>query len=171
MNDLNLHGRHPKDLPDKETIEDILQELKDTKKFKIQWVKLNGSGQYSYVNPSTGCGILFSESRHGWRVNNKTFREWIESGEVATHEMDSSYKMEETRYKLLRYPIRLDISLSATISDFKGVDSLPIKELSKDTYLRLKDYLGPDVIQDQFSFFDFIIDFMLTTESNQEIYM
>ena len=32
FSELNIHGRHPKDLPDKETINDILLELQDTRK-------------------------------------------------------------------------------------------------------------------------------------------
>jgi hypothetical protein len=52
MNNLNLHGRHPNDLPDKETLEDILLELKDTHKFDIKWVNLDNMG---------------------WRADNKVF--------------------------------------------------------------------------------------------------
>ena len=61
MNNLNLHNRHPKDLPDKETIEDILLELKDTHKFNIKWVNLDNMS---------------------WRANNKVFDNWLEKGEV-----------------------------------------------------------------------------------------
>ena len=36
-------------------------------------------------------------------------------------------------------------------------------DTSNDVYLRLKDYLGPDVIQDQFDIMDFDIDFMISS--------
>ena len=41
-------------------------------------------------------------------------------------------------------------------------DAEEICEASNETYLRLKDYLGPDVIQDQFRIMDFTIDFMIS---------
>ena len=152
MNNLNLHNRHPKDLPDKETIEDILLELKDTHKFEIKWVNLDNMS---------------------WRANNKVFDNWLERGEVVTCEMEpinysfdldtmSYATVKHIRYDILRHPIRLDIKFEAGILSLNEKAS-EIIETSKDVYLRLKDYLGPDVIQDQFSITDFVIDFMLTS--------
>ena len=161
MNNLNLHGRHPKDLPDKETLEDILLELKDTHRFEIKWIDLNSFGSADtqlYIN---------------WQANGKVFDNWVERGEVVTCEMNPiNYSFEsdvmsyatvkETRYDILRHPIRLDIKFEAGILSLNEKAS-EIIETSKDVYLRLKDYLGPDVIQDQFSITDFVIDFMLTS--------
>ena len=163
MNNLNIHGRHPKDLPDKMTIDDILLELHDTNKFDINWINLDNMS---------------------WRANNKVFHNWLEKGEVVTCEMDStlptfnpsedcfdsipmSYAtVKQTRYDILRHPIRVSVQ-------FKGVLSLDkrakeIIETSNGVYLRLKDYLGPDVIQDQFDMMNyanvsFDIDFMLSS--------
>jgi hypothetical protein len=152
MNNLNLHNRHPNELPDKETIEDILLELKDTHKFEIKWVNLDNMS---------------------WRADNKVFDNWLERGEVVTCEMEpinysfdldtmSYATVKETRYDILRHPIRLDIKFEAGILSLNE-KAVEIIETSKDVYLRLKDYLGPDVIQDQFSITDFVIDFMLTS--------
>ena len=152
MNNLNLHNRHPKDLPDKETIEDILLELEDTRKFEIKWVNLDNMS---------------------WRADNKVFDNWLERGEVVTCEMNpinysfdldtmSYATVKHIRYDILRHPIRLDIKFEAGILSLNEKAS-EIIETSKDVYLRLKDYLGPDVIQDQFSITDFVIDFMLTS--------
>jgi len=157
---INLHGRHPKDLPDKETIEDILLELKDTHKFEIKWVDLKSDPVSTFYDS-------------GWRANNRTFHQWVEEGEVVTCEMEpinysfdsdtmSYATVKETRYDILRHPIRLDIKFEAGILSLNEKAS-EIIETSKDVYLRLKDYLGPDVIQDQFSITDFMIDFMLTS--------
>ena len=71
MNNLNIHGRHPKDLPDKMTIDDILLELHDTNKFDISWISLN--------------------NKWDWRANNKPFDNWIEKGQVVTCEMDKPF--------------------------------------------------------------------------------
>ena len=158
---INLHGRHPKDLPDKETIEDILLELKDTHKFEIKWVDLKS-------NPVS----TFYDS--GWRANNKVFDNWVERGEVVTCEMDTPFRVDyssdtmsyatvkETRYDILRHPIRVSVKFKAGILSLNK-DAKEIIETSNDVYLRLKDYLGPDVIQDQFDIMDFDIDFMLTS--------
>ncbi len=160
MNDINIHGRHPSDLPDKETIKDILLELKDTRNFDISWIELS------------------STTRMDWRANNKSFNQFVEKGEVKTCEMDYSSRcmiqeevsefttqyisVKETRYDIFRHPIRLDIRFKpSSLSLNREADF--IIETSKDVYLRLKDYLGPDVIQDQFSVSDFMIDFMLTS--------
>ena len=159
MNNLNIHGRHPKDLPDKETIEDILLELKDTHKFEIKWVNLDNMS---------------------WRANNKVFDNWLERGEVVTCEMDSTFPtfnisqdcfdeipmsyatVKHIRYDILRHPIRLEVrsemgflSLNRTVAELIST--------STDVYLRLKDYLGPDVIQSQSQTPNFVIDFMLTS--------
>ena len=152
MNNLNIHGRHPKDLPDKETIEDILLELKDTRKFEIKWVNLDNMS---------------------WRANNKVFDNWLERGEVVTCEMNpinysfdldtmSYATVKHIRYDILRHPIRLEVRSEVGILSLNK-EAVEIIETSKDVYLRLKDYLGPDVIQDQFSITDFVIDFMLTS--------
>jgi hypothetical protein len=163
VNNLNLHGRHPKDLPDKETLEDILLELKDTHKFEIKWIDLKSFG--SYIN---------------WQANGKVFDNWVERGEVVTCEMNPTFPtfnisqdcfdqitmsyatVKETRYDILRHPIRLEVKLKADVLSLNEKAS-EIIETSKDVYLRLKDYLGPDVIQDQSSLYDFVIDFMLTS--------
>jgi hypothetical protein len=152
VNNLNLHGRHPKDLPDKETLEDILLELKDTHKFEIKWVNLDNMS---------------------WRANNKVFDNWLERGEVVTCEMNpinysfdsdtmSYATVKHIRYDILRHPIRLEVrsemgflSLNRTVAELIST--------STDVYLRLKDYLGPDVIQSQSRTPNFVIDFMLTS--------
>jgi hypothetical protein len=155
MNNLNLHGRHPNDLPDKETIDDILLELKDTHKFDIKWVNLDNMG---------------------WRADNKVFDNWVERGEVVTCEMNPiNYSFEsdvmsyatvkQTRYDILRHPIRVSVKFKGVLSLNK--DAKEIIETSNDVYLRLKDYLGPDVIQDQFDIMSyanvsFDIDFMIS---------
>ena len=154
MNNLNIHGRHPNDLPDKETLEDILLELKDTHKFEIKWVNLDNMS---------------------WRANNKVFHNWLEKGEVIICEMDmetsnfsldpfetSTIRVKETRYDILRHPIRLEVrSESGILSlNHSGVELI---RTSTDVYLRLKDYLGPDVIQSQSLTPSFVIDFMLTS--------
>jgi hypothetical protein len=153
VNNLNLHGRHPNDLPDKETIEDILLELKDTHNFEIKWVNLDNMS---------------------WRANNKVFDNWLERGEVVTCEMDTPFRVDYSsdtmsyatvkhiRYDILRHPIRLEVrsemgflSINRTVAE--------LIRTSEDVYLRLKDYLGPDVIQSQSRTPNFVIDFMLTS--------
>ena len=151
MNNLNLHNRLPKDLPDKETIEDILLDLKDTKKFEIKWVNLDNMS---------------------WRANNKVFDNWLEKGEVVTCEMNpinysfdldtmSYATVKETRYDILRHPIRLEVMCEASFLSLNNATELI--RTSEDVYLRLKDYLGPDVIQSQSQTPRFVIDFMLTS--------
>jgi len=152
MNNLNLHNRHPNDLPDKETIEDILLELEDTHKFEIKWVNLDNMS---------------------WRADNKVFLNWVEKGEVVTCEMEpinysfdldtmSYATVKETRYDILRHPIRLEVMCEPSILSLNhsGVELI---RTSEDVYLRLKDYLGPDVIQSQNMTPSFVIDFMLTS--------
>ena len=152
MNNLNLHNRHPSDLPDKETIEDILLELKDTHKFEIKWVNLDNMS---------------------WRANNKVFHNWLEKGEVVTCEMNpinysfdldtmSYATVKETRYDILRYPIRLEVRSEAGILSINR-NVAELIRTSEDVYLRLKDYLGPDVIQSQSQTPRFVMDFMLTS--------
>ena len=153
MINLNLHGRHPKDLPDKLTINDILLELKDTNKFDIDWINLY--------------------NKSDWRANNQTFDEWIVRGQVVTCEMNNSSALSliseptsgvtvtETRYDIVRHPIRVSVKFKAGILSLnKGAKE--ICDTSNEVYLRLKDYLGPDVIQDQFNIMDFDIDFMIS---------
>jgi len=152
MNNLNLYNRHPKDLPDKETLEDILLELKDTHKFEIKWVNLDNMS---------------------WRADNKVFHNWVEKGEVVTCEMNpinysfdldtmSYATVKETRYDILRHPIRLEIIFEAGILSLNS-SATELIRTSEDVYLRLKDYLGPDVIQSQSQTPNFVIDFMLTS--------
>ena len=159
FSELNIHGRHPKDLPDKETINDILLELQDTRKFDIDLINL----QSTKVDGGK------------WYANNKPFHEWVEQGEVKICEADYSMRsnldpkikarnkpsvltIKETLYHVVRYPMRL--SVNSKMLFYK--DAEEICEASNETYLRLKDYLGPDVIQDQFRIMDFTIDFMIS---------
>lgn len=152
MNNLNLHNRHPNDLPDKETIEDILLELKDTHKFEIKWVNLDNMS---------------------WRADNKVFDNWLERGEVVTCEMNpinysfdsdtmSYATVKHIRYDILRHPIRLEVRSEAGILSINR-NVAELISTSTDVYLRLKDYLGPDVIQSQSQTPNFVIDFMLTS--------
>ena len=156
MNNLNIHGRHPKDLPDKETINDILLELHDTNKFDINWINLDNMS---------------------WRANNKVFHNWLEKGEVITCEMDSTFPtfnpsedgfdsipmsyatVKETRYDILRHPIRVSVQFNPDYSTL----SKELIDTSKEVLLRLKDYLGSDVIQDQYQATGFDIDFMISS--------
>ena len=138
MINLNLHNRHPKDLPDKETINDILLELHDTNKFHISWINLNND----------------------WRGNGKFFDNWVERGQVVTCEMDkplnraysdeptnmSYVSVKETRYDITRHPTRVSVKFNKDYSTL----SKELIDTSKETLLRLKDYIGPDVIQDQY---------------------
>lgn len=159
MNDINLHGRLPEDLPDKETIDDILLELQDTKKFDINWISLN--------------------NKWDWRANGKLFDNWVERGEVITCQMDPTFPtfnisedwsdsipmsyvtVKQTRYDIFRHPIRISVKFKAGILSLnKGAEE--ICDTSNDVYLRLKDYIGPDVIQDQFDIMNFDIDFMIS---------
>jgi len=152
MNNINLHSRLPKDLPDKETIEDILLELKDTHKFEIKWVNLDNMS---------------------WRADNKVFDNWVEKGEVVTCEMEpinysfdldtmSYATVKETRYDILRHPIRLEVRSEVGFLSLNH-SGAELITTSTDVYLRLKDYLGPDVIQSQSQTPNFVIDFMLTS--------
>ena len=158
MNELNLHGRLPNHLPDKMTINDILLELEDTNKFDINLINL----QSTKVDGGK------------WYANNKEFHEWVEQGEVRICEADYSsmrYNLDpntpsvltikETLYHVVRYPMRLSVKLQDVILPLNK-DAKEICESSNETYLRLKDYLGPDVIQDQFRIMDFTIDFMIS---------
>jgi hypothetical protein len=156
VNNLNIHGRHPKDLPDKMTIDDILLELHDTNKFDINWINLDNMS---------------------WRANNKVFHNWLEKGEVITCEMDSTFPtfnpsengfeqipmsyatVKETRYDILRHPIRISVQFNPDYSTL----SKELIDTSKEVLLRLKDYIGPDVIQDQYQATGFDIDFMLSS--------
>ena len=152
MNNLNLHNRHPNDLPDKETLEDILLELKDTHKFDIKWVNLDNMS---------------------WRADNKVFDNWVEKGEVVTCEMNpinysfdsdvmSYATVKHIRYDILRHPIRLEVRSELGILSLNS-SATELIRTSTDVYLRLKDYLGPDVIQSQSQTPNFVIDFMLTS--------
>ena len=166
MNNLNLYNRHPKDLPDKETIEDILLELKDTHKFNINWVNLNHSQPRSDDRD-------YSFIPAGWRANDRSFDNWVERGEVVTCEMNpinysfdsdvmSYATVKHIRYDILRHPIRVSVKFKGGILSLNK-DVKEIMDTSNDVYLRLKDYLGPDVIQDQFDIMDFDIEFMISS--------
>jgi hypothetical protein len=166
MNELNLHGRLPNNLPDKMTINDILLELEDTNKFDINLINL----QSTKVDGGK------------WYANNKEFHEWVEQGEVRICEADYSsmrfnldintpsvLTIKETLYHVVRYPMRLSVNFLYEPLSLKNYSLINInkdnKELidtSNEVYLRLKDYLGPDVIQDQFGLINFTIDFMIS---------
>ena len=160
MNNFNIHGRHPKDLPDKMTIDDILLELHDTNKFDIKWFDLKSDPVSTFYDS-------------GWRANNRTFHEWVERGEVVTCEMNpinysfdsdtmSYATVKQIRYDIIRHPIRVSVKFKAGILSLnKGAKE--ICDTSNDVYLRIKDYLGPDVIQDQFDIMNFDIDFMISS--------
>ena len=152
MNNLNIHGRHHKDLPDKMTIDDILLELHDTNKFDINWINLDNMS---------------------WRANGKFFDNWLEKGQVVTCEMDKSFTqitysedipmsyatVKQTRYDILRHPIRVSVQFNPDYSTL----SKELIDASKETLLRLKDYIGPDVIQDQCQVTGFNIDFIISS--------
>lgn len=167
MNRLNIHGRHPNELPDKETINDILLELNDTSKFNIKWVDLNP--------------IWLPERnwyREDWKANGKRFNEWVEEGEVISYDVDytphnllydndipcSFANIRETRYYIFRKPIKLEVELRTDlISSINENDIELINNISKETLLRLIDYLGTDVIQYQQQIMDFDIEFMISS--------
>jgi len=166
MNELNLHNRLPKDLPDKMTINDILLELEDTNKFDINLINL----QSTKVDGGK------------WYTNNKAFHEWVEQGEVRICEADYSsmrfnldintpsvLTIKETLYHVVRYPMRLSVKFKEDVPTKDGrawlnfiIQNSKIIDEVKETYLRLKDYLGPDLIQDQFGLINFTIDFMIS---------
>ena len=172
MNNLNIHGRHPKDLPDKMTIDDILLELHDTKKFDINWINLNFQAQFLPRSDDRDYSFIPA----GWRANNKTFDNWVEKGQVITCEMDpfptfnpceegfdsmpmSYVTVKETRYDILRHPIRISVQFNPDYSTL----SKELIDASKEVLLRLKDYIGPDVIQDQYGATGFDIEFMISS--------
>jgi hypothetical protein len=147
--ELDLKGRLPEDLPNRTTIDDILLELEDTNLFGIRWV---------------------DTSQFGWRSNDKSHIEWIESGQAVVHKAkfdnplqftseftESTIRVEETRYDIFRYPQRLNIEYKGEQSNIKD-----IYELSKSVYERLSNYIGIDVIQNQFLYTNFQIDFMIS---------
>ncbi len=158
MTNLDLKGRKPEDLPDKETCNDILLDLKDTGLFNIRWIDPRGGG---------------------FRANGKPSENWTERGQVVMYEVDNStlpktfsesftestVKIKEKRYDISRYPIRLNIEYK-TDGDFRSDQRdkrfKEIHQLSSDVYQRLKDYIGSDVIQDQFLYTNFQIDFLIS---------
>jgi hypothetical protein len=134
-----------------EIIDDILLELEDTNLFNIRWI---------------------DPSQFDWKPNNKNYIQWIESGKAVVHKAkfdkplqftgeftESTIRIEETRYDIFRYPQRLNI-------EYKGEQSKPnfnyIYELCKSVYERLSNYIGIDVIQNQFLYTNFQIDFMIS---------
>ena len=152
--ELNLKGRLPEDLPNEQTCDDILLELLDTNLFNIRWV---------------------DTSQFDWRANNKSHIQWIEHGKAVVHRAkfdkplqftqqftgeftESNMTVEEIRYDIFRYPIRLNV-------EYKGDGSNTLKdiyELSKSVYERLKNYISQDIIQEQFLYTNFQIDFMIS---------
>lgn len=177
MKELNLYGRLPEDLPNKMTINDILLELKDTDKFDIKWIQLND--QITNIGTSYAPRTIKTAI---WRNNNKSFDQFVEYGQVSVFRCDyvptfdlewsiapikSNMRVKEYRYGVYRYPIRLSVEFKAGILSLnKGAKE--IIDTSNDVYLRLKDYLGPDVIQDQFHIANFTIDFLIS-EVTQDI--
>ena len=177
MKELNLYGRLPENLPDKETINDILLELEDTKKFEINWMDLNPTLHDSF------------NITNSWYANNKPFHQWIESGQVNVMKFippkfnitedwptdpmtipmsKATYK--EYRYDIFRYPTRLEVKFKNYSLININKDNKELIEMSNETYLRLKDYLGPDVIQDQFGLINFTIDFMISEVYESNLY-
>ena len=147
--ELDLKGRLPENLPNRSVIDDILLELEDTNLFNIRWI---------------------DPSQFDWKPNNKNYTQWIESGKAVVHKAkfdkplqftgeftESTMKVEETRYDIFRYPQRLNIEYKGEQSNIKD-----IYELSKSVYERLSNYIGIDVIQNQFLYTNFQIDFMIS---------
>jgi hypothetical protein len=141
------------------TINDILLELEDTNKFDINLINL----QSTKVDGGK------------WYANNKEFHEWVEQGEVRICEADYSsmrfnldintpsvLTIKEILYHVFRYPMRLSVNFKNYSLININKDNKELIETSNETYLRLKDYLGPDVIQDQFGLINFTIDFMIS---------
>ena len=140
MSELNLHGRLPNHLPDKMTINDILLELEDTNKFDINLINLPSFDLVEQGEVRI-CEADYSSMRFNLDPNTP-----------------SVLTIKETLYHVVRYPMRL--SVNSKMLFYK--DAEEICEASNEVYLRLKDYLGPDVIQDQFRIMDFTIDFMIS---------
>jgi len=147
--ELDLKGRLPENLPNRSIIDDILLELEDTNLFNIRWI---------------------DPSQFDWKPNNKNYSQWIESGKAVVHKAkfdnplqftseftESTIRVEETRYDIFRYPQRLNIEYKGEQSNIKD-----IYELSKSVYERLSNYIGIDVIQNQFLYTNFQIDFMIS---------
>jgi hypothetical protein len=141
------------------TINDILLELEDTNKFDINLINL----QSTKVDGGK------------WYANNKEFHEWVEQGEVRICEADYSsmrfnldintpsvLTIKETLYHVFRYPMRLSVNFKNYSLININKDNKELIDTSNEVYLRLKDYLGPDVIQDQFGLINFTIDFMIS---------
>ncbi len=159
MINLDLKGRRPDELPDRETCDEILLELKDTGLYDIRWVNLNSGG---------------------FRANNKVFENWVERGQVAMYELDestlpkvstdsfieSTIKIVEKRFDIVRHPIRIHVEHKPG-GDYRQNNTKEkfseLHQLSNDCYQRLKDYLGQDVIQDQYLYTNFQIDFMISS--------
>lgn len=147
---INLKGKRPDSLTNKETIIDILQELEDTGKWKIEFVSLDNDN---------------------WRGGGKHFTSLVESGQVSFFEADWNpnvlskvesfvsdveVSIRETRWDIKRYPIRLKVT-------YCGGESIDFRKVSGDSlevYQRLKDYIQSDIIQDQFLYTNFQIDFI-----------
>jgi len=159
MTNLDLKGRRPDELPDRETCDEILLELKDTGLYDIRWVNLNSGG---------------------FRANNKVFENWVERGQMAMYELDestlprvstdsfteSTIKIVEKKFDIVRHPIRIHVEHKPG-GDYRSNNHkekfAELHQLSNDCYQRLKDYLGQDVIQDQYLYTNFQIDFMISS--------
>ena len=77
-----------------------------------------------------------------------------------SEDMPMSYAIvKQTRYDILRHPIRVLVDFNPDYSTL----SKELIDASKETLLRLKDYIGPDVIQDQCQVTGFNIDFMISS--------
>ncbi len=151
-NELNLKGRKPDELPDELTINDILLELKDTGSFQINFERINNSN---------------------WQANNEHFSNYIEMGQVSIFEANwkpelsrdsftqTNVSIIEKRWNINRYPVRLKVVYKGIVGDYKQDPNLKgICQLSNDVFLRLKDYIGIDIIQSQFLYTNFMIDFV-----------
>lgn len=147
---IDLKGRRPDRLTNRETILDILQELEDTGNWKIEFIRLDGT---------SWCGL------------GKPATSWVERGVVSIFEADyrgnvlerfesdfsqSTISIKEKRWDVRRYPNKLRVTYSGGIkSSFRKV----YRE-SNSVFLRLKDYISTDLIQDQFLYTNFEIDFI-----------
>lgn len=108
----------------------------------------------------------------------------VERGQIAVYELDNStlpkigigvdgqwletinVSIKEKRYDILRHPIRISVTYKHNgdyQSNYTYGKFTEIHQLSDDVYQRLKDYIGPDIIQDQFLHTNFEIDFMVSS--------
>jgi hypothetical protein len=141
---INLKGKRPDSLTNKETIIDILQELEDTGKWKIEFVSLDNGKHFTSLVESGQ--VSFFEADWNSNVLSK----------VESFVSDVALSIRETRWDIKRYPIRLKVT-------YCGGESIDFRKVSGDSlevYQRLKDYIQSDIIQDQFLYTNFQIDFI-----------